>query len=322
MSFSRTADYKLGLFLYCIVALVAITLLLFAGGFTTSIKAGMAFLDWPLSNGSINPEGWLSESDKFAEHSHRLLGMQIGLIAIGLAVWAFLRESRTWVRNMAWTLLCLIIIQGLIGGARVLFDQLNTLADSNILAQLFLVAHACGAMLILTLLVSITFACSRFWIEGLLQMPPSDVLNKLRKFALWAYAVTFLQIFIGAVMRHADAGLAIARFPLANDSSVFPNYWNFAISIHFAHRVGALVLTILLISFAWRLYTNRAYGKIFLYFPIIITSVLSFQIYLGALTIWTVKNPYSATIHHLVGALLLATVWGITFILIRPTEPK
>ena len=102
---SRTAHFKIGLFIYCLFALASITLLLFAGGFTTSIKAGMAFLDWPLSNGSINPEGWLSESDKFAEHSHRLLGMQIGLIAIGLVLWTSLREARAWVRTLAWALL-------------------------------------------------------------------------------------------------------------------------------------------------------------------------------------------------------------------------
>ena len=119
---SRTSHFKLGLFIYCLFALVSITLLLFAGGFTTSIKAGMAFLDWPLSNGSINPEGWLSETDKFAEHSHRLLGMQIGIIAIGLVLWTFLREARAWVRKLAWALLGLVILQGLLGGARVLFD--------------------------------------------------------------------------------------------------------------------------------------------------------------------------------------------------------
>ena len=140
----RTAHFKLGLFIYCLFALVSITLLLFAGGFTTSIKAGMAFLDWPLSNGSINPEGWLSEKDKFAEHSHRLLGMQIGIIAIGLVLWTFLREERAWVRKLAWALLGLVIFQGLLGGARVLFDQLNTQAESNLLAQFFLVAHASG----------------------------------------------------------------------------------------------------------------------------------------------------------------------------------
>ena len=322
MNVSRTADFKLGLFLYCLFALVSITLLLFAGGFTTSIKAGMAFLDWPLSNGSINPEGWLTETDKFAEHSHRLLGMQIGLISMGLVLWTFLRESRTWVRKMTWALLALVVFQGLLGGARVLFDQLNTLAESNLLAQFFLVAHACGAMLVLTLLVSITFACSKSWITGQYAFPEDSEKDSLKRLAWIAYLATFVQIFMGAVMRHADAGLAIARFPLANDSSLLPAYWNFAVSIHFAHRVGALILMVLLVYFVWRLLKHRALDKLFFRFPILISVILSLQVYLGALTIWTAKNPYSATMHHLVGAFLLATVWGITFILSRNRAPE
>jgi cytochrome c oxidase assembly protein subunit 15 len=51
----RTSGYKPLLFLFCLFALGWITMLLYAGGMTTSIKAGMAFLDWPLSNGSVNP---------------------------------------------------------------------------------------------------------------------------------------------------------------------------------------------------------------------------------------------------------------------------
>ena len=282
----------------------------------------MAFLDWPLSNGSINPEGWLTESDKFAEHSHRLLGMQIGLISIGLVLWTFLRESRAWVRRMAWALLALVIFQGLLGGARVLFDQLNTLAESNLVAQLFLVAHACGAMLVLTLLVSLTFACSKAWISNTFQFPEENERHSLKRLAWVAYLATLVQIFMGAVMRHADAGLAIARFPLANDSSLIPAYWNFAVSIHFAHRVGALILTVLLVYFVVRLLKHRALDKIFVRFPILISVVLSLQVYLGALTIWTAKNPYSATMHHLVGAFLLATVWGITLLLSRSRAPE
>ncbi len=319
---SRTAHFKLGLFIYCLFALVSITLLLFAGGFTTSIKAGMAFLDWPLSNGSINPEGWLSETDKFAEHSHRLLGMQIGIIAIGLVLWTFLREARAWVRKLAWALLGLVILQGLLGGARVLFDQLNTQAESNLLAQFFLVAHASGAMIVLTLLVSITLACSRSWIECRWAMPEGTAFDRIKHWALIAYGATFIQIFIGAVMRHADAGLAIARFPLANEYSLIPAYWNFPVAIHFAHRVGAVFLTGLLLWFCVYLWRFRALDRLFAQFSSVIVGILSLQIYLGALTIWTAKNPYSATMHHLVGAFLLASVWGIAFILNRNPESE
>ena len=49
------------LFGLCLLTLAWSVLVLQAGGFTTSIQAGMAFLDWPLSNGSVNPPGWLTE---------------------------------------------------------------------------------------------------------------------------------------------------------------------------------------------------------------------------------------------------------------------
>jgi cytochrome c oxidase assembly protein subunit 15 len=315
MKIERTADFKLGLFIYCLLSLLAITLLLFAGGFTTSIKAGMAFLDWPLSNGSINPEGWLTESDKFAEHSHRLLGAQIGLISIGLVLWTYLRESRAWVRHLSVALLAIVIFQGLLGGGRVVFDQLNTLSDNNLVAQSFAVAHACGAMLVLTLLVSLTIASSKAWISGHFNFTNLEQACCFKRMAWIAYGLTFIQIAMGAVMRHADAGLAIARFPLANANSLIPDYWNFAISIHFAHRVGALVLTVFLVYYCVRLFQQRRVHGFFFRYPLMISAILFVQVYLGALTIWTVKNPYSATMRHLVGAFLLATIWGTTFIL-------
>lgn len=317
MILNRTASYKPLLFIYCLFALFAITILLFAGGFTTSIKAGMAFLDWPLSNGSINPEGWLTEKDKFAEHSHRLLGIQIGVIAIGLVIFSYLKESRSWVRRLSLLLLLIIIAQGLLGGARVLFDQLNTLADSNILAQFFLVFHASGAMIVLIFLVSITLSYSKNWIQNRFKYPDLSELKKLKLFSIVSSVALFIQILLGAVMRHADAGLAIAKFPLANQNSFLPSYWDFAISIHFSHRVGALIVTLILFYFCYALFKNKSLHAIYSFFPTIIISILSFQIYLGALTIWSAKNPYAATVHHLVGAFLLASVWAITFILNR-----
>ena len=129
---NRSAAYKPALFSFCIVCLCWITLLLFAGGFTTTIRAGMAFLDWPLSNGSINPQGWTTESDKLAEHSHRLLGMKIGLLSIALYLWTWLREARASVRGLARLLLLVVILQGVLGGARVRFDWLNTEAATNL----------------------------------------------------------------------------------------------------------------------------------------------------------------------------------------------
>ena len=136
----RTDSYKPLLFLFCLFSLCWITVLLFAGGFTTSIKAGMAFLDWPLSNGSVNPKGWLTETDKLAEHSHRLLGMKIGLLSIGILLWTYVRESRDWVRKLSRILVLVVILQGILGGARVRFDQLNIMSDHNLIAQSFAIS--------------------------------------------------------------------------------------------------------------------------------------------------------------------------------------
>lgn len=309
----RSDQYKPWLFAYCVFSLGWITLLLYAGGFTTSIKAGMAFLDWPLSNGSVNPEGWLTETDKLAEHSHRLLGMKIGLLSIGLFIWTWVQESRAWVRTLSRVLLWLVILQGLLGGARVRFDQLNTMAEHNLVAQSFAVAHACGAMLVLGLLVAITLACSRSYVEGArgLSGPQSAT---VKRWGIAASAILFLQILGGAIMRHADAGLAIAQFPMSAPGSLLPAYWNFDVAIHFIHRVGALVVTGVLLVFLGKVWGSSEARRSLGYGALVVTVALGLQIFLGALTIWTVKNPYAATAHHLVGAFLLASTWGLTFL--------
>lgn len=115
-------------------------------------------------------------------------------------------------------------------------------------------------------------------------------------------------------MRHADAGLAIAKFPLASKGSLLPSYWNFDVGIHFAHRVGAVIVTVVLLSFLGKVWGSPASKRALGLGAMGIAFILGLQIYLGALTIWTVKNPYAATAHHLIGAFLLASTWGLTFL--------
>ncbi len=113
----------------CMVALLPIGL----GALVTTLKAGMAFADWPSSDGQnmlLYP--WLSDfrthPDKFVEHGHRLAGVVIGLTAIALAIssWGY----RGWVRRYGLFLLLAVILQGLLGGARVLLDA-GTLAMTH-----------------------------------------------------------------------------------------------------------------------------------------------------------------------------------------------
>lgn len=110
-----------------LVALLPITM----GAFVTTLGAGMAFLDWPSSDGQnmlLYP--WLQDirnPDKFTEHGHRLAGVLIGLCSIGLCVLTFVFDRRVWLRRFSVGILLAVICQGLLGGARVLLDR-DTLA--------------------------------------------------------------------------------------------------------------------------------------------------------------------------------------------------
>lgn len=81
--------------LYSKVVVVTTLWLIFVGGHTTSSGAGMAFPDWPLSNNSVNPDGWWTDFMKLLEHGHRatatVVAVQIGILCawIWRNKWAF-----------------------------------------------------------------------------------------------------------------------------------------------------------------------------------------------------------------------------------------
>lgn len=295
-------------------------LLLFMGGFTTSIGAGMVFLDWPLSDGSLNPQGWLSDRDMFAEHSHRLLGAQVGLLVIALTLWLHFREARAWLRNLALAALVLVTLQGLLGGGRVLFDELNIHSEHNLLAQTLAIIHACAAQIFVCVMVALAIGVSRFWIEGGAGLK-APLPGSLRGWGIAACMATFVQLIAGAVMRHHHAGLAIPYFPLSSPDSLLPPAWGFQVGIHFAHRVGAVLVTAVVAVFAWKLWRARETPAFLRVLTALLVLLLTVQIYLGASIVWTHRNPYPTTLHVIVGALILALAWAITFISFRSPRP-
>ena len=69
----------------------------------------------------------------------------------------------------------------------------------------------------------------------------------LRMVAAVTTAAIYVQIIVGATMRHTGAGLAIPDFPWAF-GRLIPPMWNGPIAIHFAHRVGAVIVTALVLA--------------------------------------------------------------------------
>ncbi|MFO0999155.1 MAG: hypothetical protein U0936_02370 [Planctomycetaceae bacterium] len=142
----------------CVVALLPIGM----GALVTTLKAGMAFADWPSSDGHnmlLYPwfRDFATNPDKFTEHGHRLAGMLIGFISIALAAAAW-RLSTGWVRAFGYSILAAVILQGLLGGARVLFDR-----------QHLAMVHSVTGASFFCLCVVFRLLCSVRWSEWLHQ---------------------------------------------------------------------------------------------------------------------------------------------------------
>jgi len=303
------------------VPLIFGTCLLYAGGFTTSTEAGMAFLDWPISNGSINPEGWLADREMRAEHSHRLLGAAVGLLSIAMLVWIWLKEARRWLRSLAALNLGAVILQGVIGGMRVRFDSLNTGAADNSIAFALLVMHSLGAQVVICLLITIAVANSRQWIETAAGWS-EPVGMTIRAWGIAATVILLIQILLGAVMRHTNAGLAIPTFPhAAPGGGLIPPVWTWAVTINFSHRVGAVLAVVALLAFAAQIWVQPGARRHLGLLAFVPTTLLALQVCLGALATWSLLNAHVATLHLLVGAFLLATCWMLTFLSFRLPMP-
>src|SRR5262249_56500293 len=82
----------------------------------------------------------------FYEHSHRLVASAVGLLTIALTVAFWLRERRHWLRWLGIAALLLVILQGVIGGLRVVLLE-NTLAIFHAaFAQAFFALTVCFAI--------------------------------------------------------------------------------------------------------------------------------------------------------------------------------
>jgi heme a synthase len=117
--------------------------------------------------------------------------------------------------------------------------------------------------------------------------------------------------------------LAIPTFPASTpEGGILPEYWNFRVSIHFAHRVMALVLTVVLLVFTWRVWYHRAATAGERFGAGAISFLLGLQVYLGASVIWSFRHPYTTTAHVIVGACLLAATFGLAAWLHRARAVK
>ncbi len=291
---------------FTILTALTTVILLAWGAFVTSINAGLAVPDWPSSFNSYDPFNpwpeWWKLTPVLAEHGHRLLGALTGTFTLILAIWTCLRDPRRWMKVVAVGALALVSFQGVLGGMRVVLLSLD-----------LAVVHACVAQIYFVLIVGMALFTSRTWLEAEFGSIPSTDVPKLRQFTLLTAGLLYVQIILGALLRHPGTGID----PLLA-------------GLHIAGAVVVSTALILLFAFVRRRFRHARIG-----FPaaLLILPLLTVQVVLGV-TAYLVTiddagflEPSNlqvvvSTVHMVTGALLMGASSILVFEAFRlPREP-
>lgn len=176
------------------VAVVAVLPLLFIGGLVTSTRAGLAFADWPTSEGAamfLYPLRHMT-GGKFYEHAHRLFGAMVGLTLLTLMIATWTAPVRLRIKLFGTGLFAAVVAQGLLGGGRV---------DLN--SQLLAMIHGIGGQLVFAGTVALAALLSATYAGGqatLATAAPAS--SRRRALSLWLLGGLVLQLVLGAATRH------------------------------------------------------------------------------------------------------------------------
>lgn len=233
---------------FTIVTAVITVALLAWGAFVTSINAGLAVPDWPSSFNSYDPFNpwpeWWTITPVLAEHGHRLLGALTGTFTLVLAIWTWVADARRWMKILAVGVLILVSIQGVLGGMRVVLLSLD-----------LAVVHACVAQIYFALIVGMVFFTSRPWLSGETGSYQEADVPGLRRYTLMTGGLLYVQIILGALLRHPGTGIdsVLAGLHIAGAvvvSSAVILLWTFVrrhfrrahVAIRSAHTMIALLI--------------------------------------------------------------------------------
>ena len=249
--------------------------LLIAGGLVTSTDSGLSVPDWPLSYGGLFPP--MVGGIRY-EHTHRLIAGTVAILIFVLAARLRRRESRRWVRGLGDAAATAVLAQALLGGLTVIW----------LLPPAVSVAHACLGQTVFCLVVSIALLTSRTWQTSSVGRPDAA----LRRMAGATTAVIFVQLLLGAVIRHSGRGLP-------------------------AHLVGAVTVSTMVAVFAWRVRRSPARTPLLAAVAWIMALGVVGQLGLGLGVLGSRQAVAITTAHVALGALILASACMVTWLLCR-----
>jgi cytochrome c oxidase assembly protein subunit 15 len=242
------------------------------------------------------------------------MGSVVGFLTIILAVWLWLSEDRQWVRNLGVIALGGVILQGILGGLRVTMmkDEIG-------------IFHACIAQAFLGLLAVIALVTTNFWRMLTNQRIDLQKFAPIKTLAITITIAIYVQLALGATMRHQHRDLAILDFPTSNGAWIPDtgaaalskiNAWRdarglsavtaFQIWLQMVHRFLALMIAIAVIGFCIRVRRDAQRFAALKRLSIFWVALVGCQLALGAWTIWSNKAADVATAHVALGAVMLS----------------
>jgi cytochrome c oxidase assembly protein subunit 15 len=299
----------------------------------TSKGVGLAVPDWPTTFGYnmflFPVSKWIG--GVLFEHTHRLIASTVGFLTIILAIWLWRSDDRQAVKVLGLLAVAGVILQGILGGLRVtmLKDQIG-------------IFHACLAQAFLGLIVLIAMMTTNFRRSLSANVDPSKS-QAIKAIAVATTVAIYVQLALGATMRHQHKDLAILDFPTANgawipDTSAARlekiNVWRdarslsdvdaFQIWLQMAHRFLAVLIGIAVILFLIRVRRDPPQVSALRRLSILWVILFFLQFTLGAWTIWSNKAADVATTHVAVGAVMLSfgvSAWAICSRVLQTRNP-
>lgn len=291
---------------YAVVTTLGMFLILLMGAIVTTTDSGDGCGNsWPLCYGKLLPTQ--PEVETIIEYSHRVVSGLLGVMVIILAIWTWkkighLRETK-W---LAFFSVFLIVFQGLLGAAAVMWGQ-----SSAVLALHFGISLlSLASVFLLTVLV---FEDDRLGKEYVVAIPKTSR-TQLYVFAIFLYIV----IYSGAFVRHTKASLACSSWPVCGANEWIPPLNSLA-GVHFIHRILAFAVFIWLLYLFIRAAKEFKNEKVIFYSFMFAFLFVIFQVFTGALIIFTRLNMFITLAHGFFISCLFAT---IAYLLLIATRQK
>lgn len=314
---NQPKQQNLALHYFSIFTAVTALSLLVTGAHVTSTDAGDSIPQWPLWTGIIGSEG-----------THRIIAGLTGLLITTLTIWLWRVDDRRLVRRLATAALLGVILQASIGGLRVKVISDETLQSfmlattgaphAGFLSTTIAIIHATLAQIVFCLTVALAVTTTPAWKrhEAMkTHLTDGDTLHWTRRITHVLLAVVFIQLLLGALVRHTESGLILPRFPSFvpepyDANAPFPiskTIWKLKVGLHTAHRLGGIIVASLIVSIAWRMTRSHRNQKPLFLTAWLMTVLTAAQLFLGALIILSELHVTVTILHVAIGAALLGS---------------